>query len=60
MSHPDFYTMCATVFAPDDSFDESAMRLYLGRQVDARLGVYLGSGGNCSPEIDGPTQPACA
>jgi hypothetical protein len=52
--------MCATVFAPDDSFDESAMRLYLGRQVDARLGVYLGSGGNCSPEIDGPTQPACA
>jgi 4-hydroxy-tetrahydrodipicolinate synthase len=46
MSQPDFYTMCATVFAPDGSFDESAMRLYLRRQIDARLGVYLGSGGN--------------
>jgi len=48
MSQPDFYTMCATVFAPDGSFDESAMRLYLRRQIDARLGVYLGSGGNVS------------
>jgi len=46
MSQPDFYTMCATVFGPDGSFDESAMRLYLRRQIDARLGVYLGSGGN--------------
>jgi len=46
MSQPDFYTMCATVFAPDGSFDEAAMRLYLRRQIDARLGVYLGSGGN--------------
>jgi 4-hydroxy-tetrahydrodipicolinate synthase len=46
MSQPDFYTMCATVFAPDGSFDETAMRLYLRRQIDARLGVYLGSGGN--------------
>lgn len=46
MSQPDFYTMCATAFGSDGSFDESAMRLYLRRQVDARLGVYLGSGGN--------------
>ena len=46
MSQPDFHTMCATVFAPDGSFDEAAMRLYLRRQIDARLGVYLGSGGN--------------
>ncbi len=45
-AQPDFYTMCATVFAPDGSFDEAAMRAYLRRQVDARLGVYLGSGGN--------------
>ena len=46
MSQPDFYTMCATTFAPDGSFDEAAMRLYLRRQIDARLGVYLGSAGN--------------
>ena len=46
MAEPEFYTMCATVFAPDGSFDESAMRLYLRRQIEARLGVYLGSGGN--------------
>lgn len=46
MAQPDFYTMCATVFTPDGRFDESAMRLYLRRQIDARLGVYLGSGGN--------------
>jgi dihydrodipicolinate synthase/N-acetylneuraminate lyase len=30
----------------DGSFDESAMRRYLPRQIDAQLGVYLGSGGN--------------
>src|SRR5260221_10162121 len=46
MAQPEFYTMCATVFAPDGSFDERAMRGYLRRQIDARLGVYLGSGGN--------------
>jgi dihydrodipicolinate synthase/N-acetylneuraminate lyase len=46
MPQPDFYTMCATVFARDGSFDETAMRAYLRRQIDARLGVYLGSGGN--------------
>jgi dihydrodipicolinate synthase/N-acetylneuraminate lyase len=46
MAQPEFFTMCATVFAPDGSFDEGAMRRYLRRQIDARLGVYLGSGGN--------------
>ena len=46
MSQPNFYTMSATVFAPDGSFDEAEMRAYLRRQIDARLGVYLGSGGN--------------
>src|SRR5262250_2260058 len=45
MTQPDFYTMCATVFASDGRFDESAMRRYLRRQIGARLGVYLGSGG---------------
>jgi dihydrodipicolinate synthase/N-acetylneuraminate lyase len=46
MAQPDFYTMCATVFARDGRFDESTMRRYLQRQIEARLGVYLGSGGN--------------
>src|SRR6185369_13609131 len=46
MLQPDFYTMCATTFAPGGSFDETAMRLYLRRQIAARLGVYLRSGGN--------------
>lgn len=41
-----FYTMCATTFGPSASFDEPAMRAYLQRQIDAGLGVYLGSGGN--------------
>jgi len=41
-----FFTMCATVFAPDGGLDEAAFRGYLQRQIDARLGVYLGSGGN--------------
>ncbi len=41
-----FFTMCATTFGPDRAFDENAMREYLRRQVDAGLGVYLGSGGN--------------
>ena len=42
MAQPDFYTMCATVFASDGSFDESAMRLYLRRQIDARLEASAG------------------
>ncbi|HEX3864936.1 MAG TPA: dihydrodipicolinate synthase family protein [Stellaceae bacterium] len=46
MSQPEFYTMCATVFAPDGSFNEGEMRRYLRRQIEPRLGVYLGSGGN--------------
>ena len=42
----DFFTMCATVFSPDGGLDDVAFRSYIQRQVDARLGVYLGSGGN--------------
>jgi dihydrodipicolinate synthase/N-acetylneuraminate lyase len=41
-----FFTMCATVFSPHGGIDEAAYRSYLRRQADARLGVYLGSGGN--------------
>jgi len=43
---PDHFTMCATVFAPRGGIDETGLRSYLQRQIDARLGVYLGSGGN--------------
>lgn len=43
---PDFFTMCATVFSPHGGIDEAGFRGYLQRQIDARLGVYLGSGGN--------------
>jgi dihydrodipicolinate synthase/N-acetylneuraminate lyase len=43
---PDFFTMCATVFSPHRGIDEVGFRAYLQRQIDARLGVYLGSGGN--------------
>ena len=39
--------MCrvATTFAKDGELDEDAQRKFLQRFVDARLGVYLGSGG---------------
>jgi dihydrodipicolinate synthase/N-acetylneuraminate lyase len=43
---PDFFTMCASIFSPDGGLDEAGFRGYLQRQIDARLGVYLGSGGN--------------
>ena len=43
---PAYFTMCATVFSPHGGIDEAAFRGYLQRQIDARLGVYLGSGGN--------------
>ena len=56
MAQPDFYTMCATVFASDGSFDENAMRRYLRRQIDARLGVYLGSGGNGETHATSPDE----
>ena len=59
MAQPDFYTMCATVFAPDGSFDEDAMRRYLRRQIDARLGVYLGSGGNGETHAMSPDELSC-
>ena len=42
----DFFTMCATVFSPRGGLDDAAFRLYIQRQADAGLGVYLGSGGN--------------
>ena len=42
----DFFTMCATVFSPHGGIDEVGFRGYLQRQIDARLGLYLGSGGN--------------
>jgi dihydrodipicolinate synthase/N-acetylneuraminate lyase len=41
-----FFTMCATIFSPDGGIDEAGFRGYLQRQIDAGLGVYLGSGGN--------------
>jgi len=43
---PNFFTMCATVFSPEGGLDDAAFRSYLQRQIDAGLGVYLGSGGN--------------
>lgn len=43
---PDYFTMCATVFAANGGLDEAGFRGYLQRQIDARIGVYLGSGGN--------------
>jgi len=43
---PDFFTMCASIFSPQGGLDEDGFRRYLQRQIDARLGVYLGSGGN--------------
>lgn len=36
----------ATTFSPRGDLDEEALRLYLQRIVDARLGVYVGSGGS--------------
>jgi dihydrodipicolinate synthase/N-acetylneuraminate lyase len=41
-----FFTMCATVFSSSGGIDDAGFRGYLRRQIDARLGVYLGSGGN--------------
>jgi 4-hydroxy-tetrahydrodipicolinate synthase len=35
----------ATTFAPTGEFDEDAYRQYLQRFIDAKTGVYLGSGG---------------
>jgi 4-hydroxy-tetrahydrodipicolinate synthase len=40
-----FFTMCATVFSPGGGIDEAGFRGYLQRQIDARLGVYLGGNG---------------
>ncbi len=46
MQDRSYYTMLATTFARDGGVDEAAFRRYLGRQIDAGLGVYIGSGGN--------------
>jgi 4-hydroxy-tetrahydrodipicolinate synthase len=35
----------ATTFSKSGALDEDALRLYLQRFIDAKLGVYLGSGG---------------
>jgi dihydrodipicolinate synthase/N-acetylneuraminate lyase len=43
---PDIFTMCASIFAERGGLDIDGFRSYLQRQIDARLGVYLGSGGN--------------
>lgn len=43
---PAFFTMCATIFSPSGGIDEAGFRGYLQRQINAQLGVYLGSGGN--------------
>jgi 4-hydroxy-tetrahydrodipicolinate synthase len=36
----------ATTFGTDGAFDEDAQRRYLQRYIDARLGVFMGSGGS--------------
>lgn len=43
---PDYFTMCASIFSPDGGLDVPGFQGYLRRQIDAKLGVYLGSGGN--------------
>ena len=35
----DFFTMCATVFAPRGGIDDAGFRGYLQRQIAANLGV---------------------
>ena len=40
------YCMAATAFAPDGRIDEREMRRFFDRQLDAGLGLYIGSGGN--------------
>ncbi len=45
---PNIKLMCrtATTFTKTGELDEDALRQYLQRFIDARLGVYLGSGGS--------------
>jgi hypothetical protein len=39
MSQPDFYTMCATVFAPDGAFDEAAEQTIAQARTAIAAGV---------------------
>lgn len=40
------YCLIGTTFSPSGEIDETAFRAFLNRFVDARIGVYVGSGGN--------------
>ena len=40
-----FFIMSATPFTKTGALDEDAFRLLLGRMIDAKLGLYLGSAG---------------
>lgn len=46
MSVINFFCMTATPFTRSGGIDEDAFRRLLGRLVDAKLGVYVGSGGS--------------
>ena len=46
MPDPHHYCMAATTFDADGGIDEAAMRAFFSRQLDAGLGIYIGSGGN--------------
>ena len=46
MSHVTFFCMTATPFDHTGAIDEGAFRALLHRLIDARLGVYVGSGGS--------------
>lgn len=52
----DYFTMCATIFAARGGLDVDGFRGYLQRQIDARLGVYLGSGGNGETHAMSPAE----
>ncbi len=45
VTNPIIFCMAATPFTEDDRLDEAGLRLHLQRLVDARAGIYLGSGG---------------
>ena len=48
---PNFFTMCATVFAPRGGIDDAGFRGYLQRQIDAKLR-------RSSPATSSPSPPA--
>lgn len=45
MADIDLYCFAATTFTRSGALDEAALREFLQRFIDARIGVYLGSGG---------------